>query len=308
MMNVREWALPVYTILMQLAIGSLGVLWILRTLLMSKYHAEGMEQITRNPIAIILITVIAGMLGSFFHLSRPYIAFLAILNILSSWLSREIFFTVLLFGAVAILWIMQAHVDGYYRIKTALGWTAFASGLATIFCMSHLYTLPVQASWNVPFTTISFYTTAALLGTAACLTMITVDMQYSQLTNPDKPDLRPQIIRQILPGMAIAILVEVIISFASYANLMQTLESNSSITAHASLDLYMDLYHPLLILRLAVMFTGALWVIVSVTRTLKQKMSLSRFTAHAYFTCLLLLIGEILGRFLFYATHIRIGL
>jgi DMSO reductase anchor subunit len=37
-------------------------------------------------------------------------------------------------------------------------------------------------------------------------------------------------------------------------------------------------------------------------------MSLSRFTAHAYFTCLLLLIGEILGRFLFYATHIRIGL
>jgi len=29
-MNVREWALPIYTILMQLAAGSLLFLWILR--------------------------------------------------------------------------------------------------------------------------------------------------------------------------------------------------------------------------------------------------------------------------------------
>ncbi len=29
-MNVREWALPVYTILMQMAVGGLFVLWVIR--------------------------------------------------------------------------------------------------------------------------------------------------------------------------------------------------------------------------------------------------------------------------------------
>ena len=45
-MNLREWALPVYTILMQLAIGALLSLWIIRTLNSSKYGKEKIDQIT----------------------------------------------------------------------------------------------------------------------------------------------------------------------------------------------------------------------------------------------------------------------
>ena len=36
-MNIREWTLPVYTILTQLAAGALFVLWVIRTLSNSKY-------------------------------------------------------------------------------------------------------------------------------------------------------------------------------------------------------------------------------------------------------------------------------
>jgi anaerobic dimethyl sulfoxide reductase subunit C (anchor subunit) len=284
------------------------VLWVIRAVLTPRYGAETVERLTRNPVAIVLITVVAGMLGSFFHLSRPYVAFFAILNLKSSWLSREILFTVLMFGSLALLWLLQAHIDGRYRLKAIMGWVALFFGVGTIYCMSHLYTLPVQASWNVPFTTLSFYNTAALLGTAAALTILTVDMQYNQIIAPDQFANRPQIIRQLLPGVTAAILVEVAAVIVSYFSLMHTLSTNPSVTAHASLDLYLELYHPLLIFRLAVMVAGALWMLVSVLSTLRNKISIFKFSSHAYFTCLLLLIGEILGRFLFYATHIRIGL
>ena len=36
-MNLREWALPVYTILMQLAVGALFSLWVIRALSSAKY-------------------------------------------------------------------------------------------------------------------------------------------------------------------------------------------------------------------------------------------------------------------------------
>ena len=78
-MNLREWALPVYTILMQLAIGGFLTLWTIRSLSASKLSKAELDSLTRNPLTIIFITVIVGIIGSHFHLSRPYLSFLAAL-------------------------------------------------------------------------------------------------------------------------------------------------------------------------------------------------------------------------------------
>ena len=57
-----------------------------------------------------------------------------------------------------------------------------------------------------------------------------------------------------------------------------------------------------------VSLAGAAWMAVSVYRTLSGRITLNHFGTHAYLACLFLLVGEILGRFLFYATHIRLGI
>ena len=48
-MNVREWALPVYTILMQLAVGALFVLWLIRAFVKSKFSSEQLDQYPAKP-------------------------------------------------------------------------------------------------------------------------------------------------------------------------------------------------------------------------------------------------------------------
>ena len=71
-MNLREWALPVYTVLIQMAVGTLLCLWILRFFGRQKYGEEVIDRVIRNPLLIILSTIALGMLGAHFHLSRPY--------------------------------------------------------------------------------------------------------------------------------------------------------------------------------------------------------------------------------------------
>jgi hypothetical protein len=112
-MNVREWALPVYTVLIQLSVGALFILWVIRARSGKSQDANDMDRIFRGPVLVILLTIILAMIGSHFHLSRPYLSFLAVLNFQSSWLSREIVFTILFFlscGVLAyLLWFRQGH-------------------------------------------------------------------------------------------------------------------------------------------------------------------------------------------------------
>ena len=56
-MNLREWALPVYTILQQLATGALLVLWVIRAASRSNFNPTDIDEFNRNPILVIAFTV-----------------------------------------------------------------------------------------------------------------------------------------------------------------------------------------------------------------------------------------------------------
>ena len=168
-MNIREWTLPVYTILTQLAAGALFVLWVIRTLSNSKYGREEVNRIIKIPILIILITIIAGITGAHFHLSRPYLSFLALRNFHSSWLSRELVFNLFFIFSVGCLWTLLWFVNGHNKLKTVLGWVAILFGFATEYCMSRIYLLPSQPAWNSPLTIVSFLETMLLCYLGATL-------------------------------------------------------------------------------------------------------------------------------------------
>ncbi|HEX9016501.1 MAG TPA: DmsC/YnfH family molybdoenzyme membrane anchor subunit, partial [Chloroflexota bacterium] len=177
-MNFREWALPVYTIMVQMATGALLTLWILRAIGKLKVGAEEVDRIVARPVAAILLTIVGALMGSHLHLSRPFLSFLALGNLGSSWLSREVLFTTILFVSVAGLTFMEWYVPGHERLKTGLGWFAIASGAVSIFCMAAIYLLPIQPAWNTPFTVISFYATALLLGILETAVLLILDLRF----------------------------------------------------------------------------------------------------------------------------------
>jgi DMSO reductase anchor subunit len=178
-MNLREWALPVYTILMQLAIGALFSLWVIRTLSDSKYGKEKMDQITTVPVLIIFSTIVLAMIGSHFHLSKPFLSFLAIRNFRYSWLSREIVFTIFVFIFTGLLLFMLRFGKGYHRLKLGLGWGAILAGFATVYCMASIYLLPTQIAWNSFATIISYYAVMLLLGTTSLIVILLMDLRFS---------------------------------------------------------------------------------------------------------------------------------
>jgi anaerobic dimethyl sulfoxide reductase subunit C (anchor subunit) len=306
-MNIREWTLPVYTILTQLAIGTLFVFWLIRTVSNKKYGKEYIDRFLRIPILIILFTVIAGLLGAHFHLSRPYLSFLALRNIESSWLSRELAFNLAFIISLSCLFYFLWFTENQDKIKNLLGWLAILFGFATDYCMSHIYLLASQPAWNSPLTILSFIVTTLLLGVMTVPVLIIMDYRFSQEKLEVDRSFYHKTIQRSFNWLAVsAILLIITIAFLNYQQII-TLRSGS-VSAQTSVDLLIQLYRPLIFVRYILLLIGGIWLCMTMLFSQKKMRLLEKLMTPAYMACLLVLIGEILGRFLFYAIHVRVGI
>ncbi len=306
-MNLREWALPVYTVLMQLAAGSFLTLWVVRIFAARKLDSVEMARLVKRPTLVILLTIMVAMGGAHFHLSRPFLSFLAVRNIGTSWLSREILFTILFFTAVGGVTVLQWFAPGRERAQILLGWIAIACGAASIFCMSAIYLLPTQPAWNSAATTISFFATALMLGVLGMAAILILDFKFSSARAPHAEDGRALIIQRALPWFALVTTLVVAIVVVLSLDQILSLERGNDL-AQVSLQLLLGLYRPLFAARLALLLAGAGWLIGTVWFMGRRHIAPADLLTPVYMSCLLALVGEILGRFLFYATHIRLGI
>ena len=306
-MNLREWALPVYTILMQLAVGALLVLWVIRSSARSRFEASEMDRMIRNPILVIVVTTVMGMGGAHFHLSKPFYSFLAVLNIGSSWLSREIFFTVLFLLSTAGLWYVSRNKNHHQKLITNLGWVAILFGLIVVYCMARIYILPAQEAWNSLSMIASFYTTTLLIGgmTIACLMVL--DFKFAEIQKPEDVELHARLIRFSFKGLSYLTLGSVILDFAITFFQINFLGRGDA-TARSSLSLLVGVYLPLLILRSAFLVYASLSLSYFVNRMYRGADAPQSVMMPVYMSGLLIFVGEIIGRFLFYAIHVRIGI
>jgi anaerobic dimethyl sulfoxide reductase subunit C (anchor subunit) len=306
-MNVREWALPVYTILMQLAVGALFVLWVIRRLASSKFSPREMDRIIRNPLLVILLTVIVAMVGSHFHLSKPFHSFYAARNFAYSWLSREIVFTVFFFIMLFSLWFLSRYKKEHRFLLTILGWMSILFGFIVVYCMARIYMLPTQVAWNSPLVIVSFYTTTVLLGTMTIACLLVLDLKFAEIQHADDVDTRMQVIQYSMVWLILvaflAVAVNIFLAFYQVYILSQ-----GDTNAQTSLQLMFELYTPLFVMRLFSIIIAPFWIGYAVHRMRKAGLPPQRLMIPVYMSCLFILIGEILGRFLFYATHIRIGI
>lgn len=307
-MNVREWALPVYTILIQLATGALLGLWLVRAMIASKLEKNLKDEIVRIPTLIVFATILVAMIGAHFHLSRPYLSFLAVINLQHSWLSREILFTVLFFHLTGILLVLLWFVPGYPRLKDGLGWAAILSGFATIYCMARIYLLPTQIAWNSVETIFYYLGETLILGAVSLSAMLLMDLNFSIERNTSNLGVRFQIVRRALVRLAIvagiAATVILVLNIYRIASL-RTIEDKS---AQASLSLLLGLYLPLLLMRFLFLILGTSWLALCLIRTLRRNKPINEVISSVYIANTFVIVAEILERFLFYATHVRIGL
>lgn len=306
-MNLREWALPVYTILMQLAIGGLFVLWMVRLLIGSKLDSQKMDRIIRNPLLIISVTVIVAMIGSHFHLSKPLHSFYAARNFKSSWLSREIVFTAVFFLTLSALWFVSRFKPARSKLITILGWVAVAFGFTVIYCMARIYLLPTQVAWNSVTVIISFFITALLLGTMTIACLLVLDLRFAEIQKVQNIEIHEQVIKYSMVWLTWFALLMVIFHLMVLLYQIHQLKQGD-ITSQTSLKLLLELYLPLFEMRISLIVVAPLWMGYAVYWMRKAGAAPQTLMAPVYMSCLLILIAEILGRFLFYATHIRLGI
>ncbi len=305
-MNLREWALPVYTILMQLAVGTLLSLWIVRHRLRNRLEQNEIDLVIRNPILVIVFTTATAMLGAHLHLSKPWLSYLAVINLESSWLSREILVSMLFFVTAGTLWFVNHFWTHKWRLQTILGWIAVFFGLSVDFCISHVYMLPTQEMWNSPLVVISFFITTLLLGIMALVCLLMLDLKYAEFQKPDNVKLHVEVIKQNLPWISGAAATIFLFDFIiTWGQLFQL--RSGSIVMDTSLRVLLELYSPILTMRLMLLVIAPVILGYTSYRIYTNKRTPQSMMPQIYVSCLMTLVAEILGRFLFYAIHIRTG-
>ena len=305
-MNTKEWALIAYTILTQMSVGAFVVLGLAHTYALRKAGEKQANALSNRALLAIGPVLVLATLASLFHLGNPTNAYRAI-NIGSSWLSREILLTLLVIGAGGVFAIMQWRQIGEFRVRQAIAVVAAIIGLGLVFSMAQVYQLRAEPAWDTAATPVLFFTTAFLLGALAVGVAFVATYTYlkSRVSSDELgqlSDLLRDTLRWIAVGSIVLLGVELVI-IPLYVSTLAT----GGPTAIASVDKMIGDYGVVFALRLILGFIGAglfgLFLYRSAVLNRQNVMITAVYAAFA-----LVLVAEVLGRFLFYASQARIGL
>ncbi|HML20548.1 MAG TPA: dimethyl sulfoxide reductase anchor subunit [Aggregatilinea sp.] len=303
-METREWALVTYTILSQMAIGSFLVLGAIHFWAQRRAGEAEADRLSDRALLAIGPVLVLGVLASLLHLGNPMNAYRAITNFGSSWLSREIFFTMAFTGVGFVFAIMQWRKIATPTIRMAVAAAAAIIGVASVYSMSHIYMLPNQPSWNTAATPLSFFATTLLLGSLAIGVALSVNYSYIKSRKEAAVDVQANLLRESLRWIAVAAIVvlgfELVVVSASLVNF------GSGDAADSLVNIAND-YNVLFILRIGLVFLGAGVFAFFLYRTASVLGQERVLFALIYGAFALVLIAEVMGRYLFYASHIKIG-
>jgi anaerobic dimethyl sulfoxide reductase subunit C (anchor subunit) len=306
-MNAREWALVAFTILTQMSVGSLVVLGVVH------YYANrkaGMKEADRlSDYALLSVVIVFGLalVASLFHLGNPLNAPRAVSHVATSWLSREILAGVIFGILVLVFGVMQWRKIGSFGLRNVIAWIAAIVGLALVFIESNVYMLPTEPSWDTLATPVTFYTTALLLGSLAMGVAFVANYAYIQKKDPEGTEVQANLMRDSMRGIAVASVILLGIEFVAIPIYVAYLAVGNAASL-ASASLMIGPFDLVFVLRLVLAFVGAgifgLFLYQSARSAGKEK----TLGYLAYSAFVLVLVAEVLGRFLFYATQVRVGI
>jgi anaerobic dimethyl sulfoxide reductase subunit C (anchor subunit) len=306
-MDVRDWALVVFTILSQMAAGSFIVLMIVHAVASYKIGREEADRLSDLVFPAIILVLGAGLLASLGHLGDPLNAPLSVTNVGRSWLSREVLSGVVFFVVGGVFAVMQWFKIASRAVRNAIGWFAALIGFALVFMMSNIYMVPTEPAWDTLATPFMFFTTAFLLGSLAVGVALVAHYAYLKRHWPESADVQLMFLRSVIRWIALAAMGLLGVEFVLYPVYLATLATGPQPSVESA-SLMLSDYGPILGLRLAFVFIGAgvlgLFLYRSASSAEREKI-MGNLTYGAF---VLVLVGEVMGRFLFYASHVRLGL
>jgi anaerobic dimethyl sulfoxide reductase subunit C len=307
-MTGKEWALITFTILAQMSVGAFVVLGIVHFFAARKAGEDQADRLSDMALLAIGPVLVLGILASFGHLGNPVNAPKAISNLGSSWLSREIFSSVTFAVLGAAFALMQWRKIATPALRNAIAWLAALVGLFLVFSMSQVYMLETQPIWDTFATPVQFFATTFLLGALAIGSAFVANYAYLKGKDPDCAEAQCSLVREALKWIALASIVILGVELINLPLQLSLLAASPNAVAQASVAMLFSQFGVLFAVRLALVFLGAGLLALFVYRYASQPGSEALMGSLAYGAFALVLFSEVVGRFLFYATHLRIGL
>lgn len=306
-MNVHDWALITFTILVQMSVGSMWVLGIAHYYATRKYGMEEADRLSDRALLVLVPVIALGFLASLFHLGDPFNAYRAVTNLGSSWLSREIFFGVVFAVLAVVFAFMQWRKIGSFGARNVIAWLAALVGLVLVYSMANVYMLPSQPAWNSWSTPVSFFATTFLLGALAMGAAFVANYAYVQRKEPGCADVQCTLMREVLRWIAIAAVVLLGVELVVLPLYLATVAGGNA-AGLASVQLMAGSFGWALALRVILAFVGAGVLSVFLYRNASSAGQEKVLGNLAYSAFVMVLTAEVLGRFLFYVAHVRIGI
>lgn len=287
-MFAEEWPLMMFTLISQLAIGSFILLVLVRSMLAPKDAATAKRLTNFGFLAVGPLMALA-LIFSLFHLGTPMGAYRSILNLGSSWLSREI----LTAGGFFVLWFVSYKAYQKENSGNTLGWVTSLVGLAAIFSMVNIYGNSVRPAWDNANTYIAFFGATFALGSLGAASFIAYAAKGSVLS-PETTAL--------LKKVSLIAIVAVILPLIYLPVFISGLGSGVG-AAQASAQLLSGSYAITLVARGVFSLIGAGLLFYGIGKTTTAK---TLPTNLVYLALVMVIVGEFIGRYVFYASAVSI--
>lgn len=285
-MFAEEWPLLTFTLLTQLAVGSYLFFVIIRSLDKRLGNNLGIV-VTKRGMFLIGPMMMVALLFSVFHLGTPFGAYRSILNLDSSWLSREILFS----GGFFALWIVSYFLDRKGAWNQIVGWITSITGLGAIFCMASIYATSIKPAWTDVNTYLAFYGTTIVFGAAVSMVMILLNKEA-----------KTRELMAVVKGMGLAGLAVIFLQLIYLPVYVAGLSVDGGQAGAESVALITGTYAFPTIIRWVLSIIGLVMIGFVLSRKMDQKTKFKIYYAALVFV----LVGEFLGRYIFYGTGVSI--
>lgn len=306
-MNSNEWALIIFTVVMQMAVGAFIILGGVHFFATRHNGLEEADKLSDRALLAIGPVVVLGLLVTFLHLGNPLNAPRAIANLGTSWLSREILLSLVFCLGGALFALLQWRKLATATVRNGLALLVAVIGVALVFSMSMVYRLFSVPAWDTLATQVTFFITTFLLGSLAMGAAFVANFWYLRRKNLDGKQVQYRMVATTLRWIALSAIGLLGAQFVVMPLYLAVLGMAGNAAAAASIELLAQQQGVILGLRLVLLFVGAGLLAVFVYAQASSESKLRVVSNLAYLAFALVLLSEILSRYLFYASMVRIG-
>jgi len=307
-MDIRELALVLFTVIMQMAVGAFCVLGGVHFFAARRNGLDEADKLSDRALVAIGPLAVFALAVTFLHLGNPINAPRVISNFGTSWLSREITLALIFSVGGAVFAFLQWRKLSSPAIRNALALVVAAVGLVLVYAMSSVYQLAAVPAWDSVNTPVSFFVTTFLLGALAMGAAFVANFWYVRRKGMDPKNVQYSMLATSLKYIALLAIAFLGVQFLVIPLYLASLAAANNAAATESVNIIFGEHGVLLGLRLVLLFLGAGLLSAFIYQMADSESKLRVVGNVAYLAFALVLVSEILGRYLFYESMVRIGL